>query len=56
MMRCDLSIDIRAINFTDVLGNVSEGNDVVQIESLCRIDIVNKCLHIPLRKLMRGQL
>src|ERR1019366_1457799 len=48
----ELRLIVKTIDLVAVLGNGSEGDNVVEIESQRRVNVVNKCLHILLGALI----
>ena len=53
-MMCELGLVIKPINFTTILRHGGEGDNVIQVKSQHRVDIVNKCLHILIGALIEG--
>jgi hypothetical protein len=46
---CKLRLVIETVDLAAVLGNGSERDDIVEIESQCRVNVVDKRLHILFR-------
>jgi hypothetical protein len=49
-----LRLVIETINLSAILGNGSERDNIVEIESQCRVNVVNKHLHILFGALVEG--
>src|SRR5713226_6458630 len=50
----ELRLVIQTVDLAAILGNSSKWNNIVKIESQCRVNVVNKCLYILFGALVEG--